>query len=137
MSKNFIKINVGGTIFSTLRSTLTKEPDSMLARMIDTKVPTETDSDGNIFIDRNGDIFKVILDFLRTGNLRIDSAGCSEEEIETEAEYFMLESLLQAIRVGRSDNGVSVQFLRAREEGFRGVPHWDVWRQRRRPAAAD
>ena len=75
MSKNFIKINVGGTIFSTLRSTLTKEPHSMLARMIDTKVPTETDSDGNIFIDRNGDVFKIILDFLRTGNLRIESAG--------------------------------------------------------------
>ena len=47
----------------------------MLARMIDTKVPTETDSDGNIFIDRNGDVFKIILDFLRTGNLRIESAG--------------------------------------------------------------
>ena len=57
MAKNFIRINVGGSLFSTLRSTLTKEPDSMLARMIDTKVPTETDSDGNIFIVVKPSIF--------------------------------------------------------------------------------
>ena len=106
MAKNFIRINVGGSLFSTLRSTLTKEPDSMLARIINTTVPTDTDHDGNIFIDRNGDIFKIIINFLRTGNLRIEGSGWSKEELEEEAEYFMLQSLLHAIRRGPKDDGV-------------------------------
>ena len=47
-----IKLNVGGTVYATSSMTLCQYPDSMLARMIEGDVPTETDAEGAIFIDR-------------------------------------------------------------------------------------
>ena len=75
MSNNIISVNVGGTIFTTSKSTLTKEPESMLARMVNTEVPTAKDSHGNIFIDRSPKIFEVILEFLRADHLSMDRMG--------------------------------------------------------------
>ena len=85
-NSNFIKINVGGTIISTLKGTLTKEPESMLARIINTKVPIDRDHEGNIFIDRCGEKFKLIIEFLRTGDLKLTNSSYTEEDIEKEPE---------------------------------------------------
>ena len=98
MVNNIISINVGGTIYTTTKSTLTKEPESMLARMVNTEVPTEKDPSGNIFIDRDPQAFSVILKFLRTDHLIMENSACSMKELEVEADYFMLDRLLQVIR---------------------------------------
>nr|XP_006819271.1 PREDICTED: BTB/POZ domain-containing protein KCTD6-like [Saccoglossus kowalevskii] len=77
-----VNLNVGGTLYSTTRSTLTRYPDTMLGAMFSGRMPSLKDAQGNYFIDRNGDMFKYILEFLRNGSLPedcIDSAALSVE----------------------------------------------------------
>ena len=49
---DIIKLNVGGVLFSTSRSTLQKDPDSMLAAMFSGRFKPMQDADGCFFIDR-------------------------------------------------------------------------------------
>lgn len=58
-------LNVGGVFFTTLKTTLTRFADSMLAVMFSGRHELQTDSRGAYFIDRNGTYFGYILEFLR------------------------------------------------------------------------
>ena len=60
-----IPLNVGGYHFVTTLSTLTKDKDSMLAAMFSGRHELDTDSEGRYFIDRDGEYFKEILNYLR------------------------------------------------------------------------
>lgn len=60
-----ISLNVGGVHYTTLKSTLQRYPDSMLAVMFSGRHGLQTDLHGAYFIDRNGTYFSHILDFLR------------------------------------------------------------------------
>ncbi|XP_012259917.2 BTB/POZ domain-containing protein KCTD9 isoform X1 [Athalia rosae] len=87
----WLTLNVGGKYFVTTRSTLTnKEPMSMLARMFtqgeDTEwriQPSERDENGAFLIDRSPTYFEPLLNYLRHGQLILDSninaAGVLEE----------------------------------------------------------
>lgn len=59
-----IRLNVGGRKYDVSRQTLLSYPDSMLTRLISDKF-SSTLVDGRFFIDRNGEIFSYILDYLR------------------------------------------------------------------------
>jgi len=103
MSGEVISLNVGGTIFVTSVATLTKDPDSMLASMFGATTelpPARKDGQGNYFIDRDPEAFRVILSFLRSASLSEDVAGL--EQLEVEADYFRLCGLLKIIRQRRS-----------------------------------
>ena len=50
---DIIKLNVGGSIFVTLRLTLTKNPESMLARMFESNLAPSEMIDGCYFLDRD------------------------------------------------------------------------------------
>lgn len=60
-----VSLNVGGVYFTTLRSTLLKYQNSMLAAMFSGRHEMQVDSRGASFIDRNGTYFGYILEFLR------------------------------------------------------------------------
>ncbi|KAJ1456444.1 hypothetical protein M885DRAFT_564088 [Pelagophyceae sp. CCMP2097] len=64
---DLVKLNVGGARFEASRAVLTKVEDSMLERMFGRcDAMLEADPlDGSNFIDRDGDLFGTILDFLR------------------------------------------------------------------------
>jgi hypothetical protein len=67
---DIIKLNVGGTLFTTTRATLIHNPDSMLAKMFDPALgmrAAATDANGAYFIDRTPEKFAVILTFLGSG----------------------------------------------------------------------
>src|SRR5690242_7992587 len=64
-STNLVEVNVGGTIFTTFVSTLTKHPSSMLAAMFSGRHPLVRDKEGRPFLDRNPELFKLILEYLR------------------------------------------------------------------------
>jgi hypothetical protein len=91
-----IELNVGGKYYATTLTTLHKFPDSMLARMFSGQFPTTQDKDGRYFIDRNGDAFGVILDFLRTGNLFIPPYLCKELILE-EAQFYCIDPLVSLL----------------------------------------
>ena len=66
-SDNFIKVNVGGTVFTTRRSTLMRVPDVYLARIAtgEGAKDEERDEAGNIYVDRDPQHFQYILNWLR------------------------------------------------------------------------
>jgi hypothetical protein len=72
ISRNKIKLNIGGKIFTTTVDTLTKEPASLFSSMFSGNFVVEPDKDGEIFIDRSYEYFHLILNFLRTGLFPID-----------------------------------------------------------------
>ncbi|EJK50613.1 hypothetical protein THAOC_30353 [Thalassiosira oceanica] len=66
-----IKFNAGGRLFETSRSLFDQHEETMLGRLI-----SETwleDSTKPIFIDRDGDIFAQVLNFLRYGSVTLPS----------------------------------------------------------------
>ena len=98
MSSHLISVNVGGSVFTTSKTTLTADPESMLAKMCLTDLPHERDSSGNIFLDRNPKAFEIILEFLRTGKIFHQGVDCTLEQLEVEADFYGLVGLLEMIR---------------------------------------
>ena len=94
-NSEFIRLNVGGKLFYTSKTTLTvSEPDSMLARMFsDRLTPCCKDEEGNYLIDRSPQYFEPILNFLRTGKLIIDP-GVNPLGVLEEARYYGMESII-------------------------------------------
>lgn len=60
-----VELNVGGTPFETARATLAQQPDSFLAGLVSGRHSVNRDKSGRIFIDRDGDQFRSIVNFLR------------------------------------------------------------------------
>ncbi|XP_065914493.1 uncharacterized protein [Dysidea avara] len=97
-----IVLDVGGTRYSTSRSTLTKYPESMLGVMFSGRHDLEPMkcSDGSFFIDRDGTHFRHILNYLRDGEEVIQCFPKSAEalrEILHEATYYQLEGLISTL----------------------------------------
>lgn len=108
-----IEINVGGTIYCTSVSTLTKYPNSYFASRFSGRFRTdlETDSKGRIFIDRDGGMFRHILNFLRTGRIflpeSMDQIHLYHALME-EAEFFILVDLSEIIK--ETTNRLSIEY---------------------------
>lgn len=91
---SIVHLNVGGTRFVALRSTLTKYPDSMLARMFSDgwKNGPAPMLDGAVFIDRSARLFEHVLEALRGSSSPSDyahwSRNCSETEWRDELIYY-------------------------------------------------
>lgn len=90
---NVIKLNVGGTHFTTRRATLCAYPDSMLGRMFaeENGALLDVDSDGCPFIDRDPTHFGAILNWLRTGYVELPGSVANVRALRLEAEYYMLD----------------------------------------------
>ncbi|CAJ0591185.1 unnamed protein product [Cylicocyclus nassatus] len=85
-----VKINVGGTIFETTISTLTRVDNSVLSAMVADRWRNQEE----IFVDRNPTHFAKILDYLRDGeNVVLPSDHDSREALRKEAEFYNLPGL--------------------------------------------
>jgi len=106
-SSTKIKLDVGGKIFSTSLTTLTSQPNSMLAAMFSGRHVLQKDDDGSIFIDRSGDLFGFILEWLRNPHLP-PSFKSNDEKLRViqEAHYFQLDNLLELLgaRIHKKQN---------------------------------
>lgn len=95
------ELNVGGRVFTTRRSTLTMEDGSMLANLFNERSAfDEIDRDpaGRVFLDRDGDSFAVVLDYLRrAGRLVGKHSADMLSRVREDAEYFGLQGLVAAI----------------------------------------
>lgn len=108
-----IKLNVGGTYFTTSRTTLNKFSDCMLAIMFSGisfhytsktlflrslgRHKIEKGDDGAYFIDRNPKYFEKILDYLRDGEIFLPTTKRECYELAKEANYYGLPSLVEAV----------------------------------------
>jgi len=89
--KQIIKLNVGGKIFTTSKSTLLSIKDTYFYSLVSSG-KWKPEEDGAFFIDRNPKHFDRILDFLRTGELDtrdINSYGM--EKLKKDCEYFIID----------------------------------------------
>ncbi|XP_057645317.1 BTB/POZ domain-containing protein KCTD1 isoform X2 [Chionomys nivalis] len=67
-----VHIDVGGHMYTSSLATLTKYPESRIGRLFDGTEPIVLDSlKQHYFIDRDGQMFRYILNFLRTSKLLI------------------------------------------------------------------
>eukprot|EP01113_Clastostelium_recurvatum_P032455 TRINITY_DN4175_c0_g1_i4.p1 TRINITY_DN4175_c0_g1~~TRINITY_DN4175_c0_g1_i4.p1 ORF type:complete len:426 (-),score=112.81 TRINITY_DN4175_c0_g1_i4:34-1311(-) len=108
-SRDWVTLNVGGRIFSTTRSTLTRHSDSMLATMFGEHWNSSRDAAGSYLIDRTPEYFAPILNFLRCGILVIDD-GVNPEGVLQEATFFNITPIMERL-VGLVDR-------RAKKDAF-------------------
>lgn len=92
-----MSLNVGGSVYRTSLSTLRRYPDSMLGAMFRGDLPTVRDKQGNYFIDRDGTLFRYILNFLRTSELTLPCDFKETELLRKEADFYQIEPLLQCL----------------------------------------
>lgn len=98
--KKWVTLNVGGSYFTTKRSTIIKQshPSSPLNRMLSNSTHVEFDRDerGAIRIDRDPIYFQVILNFMRHGHL-VPTRDTTEEGLLIEAKYYCVPNLIKYI----------------------------------------
>ncbi|KNC50474.1 BTB/POZ domain-containing protein [Thecamonas trahens ATCC 50062] len=100
LANSWLRLNVGGQIITTSRTTLTMDGESVLARMFapDTEERFEhaRDESGAILIDRDPRYFLPLLNYLRTSTVIIDP-GTAREGVYEEAVFFGVTSLATAL----------------------------------------
>ncbi|CAJ0582429.1 unnamed protein product, partial [Mesorhabditis spiculigera] len=94
-AEQIINLNVGGRRFSTSKHTLTWIPDSFFTCLVSGRIPTVKDEMGAIFIDRDPDVFRVILNYLRTKQVDLSSVNVST--LKHEAQFFGLAPLVRRL----------------------------------------
>lgn len=105
-----VELNVGGQLYTTSLPTLLKDPDSLLSAMFSGKQKIPRDSRGRFFIDRDGILFRYILDYLRNSKLSLPENFNERERLLGEAEFFRLKGIIKAlqreqdrVKTGRGD----------------------------------
>ncbi|KAI1693043.1 BTB/POZ domain-containing protein [Ditylenchus destructor] len=71
-NSDWVRLNVGGKVFQTSKDTLSRYPESFLAYLANGVLPSDKDETGAFLIDRDPHHFRVILNYLRNGELVMD-----------------------------------------------------------------
>ena len=108
----YVKLNVGGRLFSTSIDTLTKHESTFMSAMFSGRMDVVADLDGYILIDRCGKHFEFILNFLRDEDPLYVAAHLADKtelelhEILKEAKFFCIQSLCVAVeqRIALNNN---------------------------------
>lgn len=97
-SQRIVRLNVGGVHFDTSRETLLFESGTLFHRLLEepglsTSFPVvgaQRDADGRIFIDRDPELFRLLLQGMR-GSLNVPMLSAAQREtLLAEAQYFQL-----------------------------------------------
>ncbi|XP_034412057.1 BTB/POZ domain-containing protein KCTD1 isoform X3 [Cyclopterus lumpus] len=103
-----VHIDVGGHMYTSSLATLTKFPESRIGRLFDGTEPIVLDSlKQHYFIDRDGHMFRYILNFLRTSKLLIPDDFKDYSLLYEEARYFQLQPMLAELESWRQDQELS------------------------------
>ncbi|XP_018607382.1 BTB/POZ domain-containing protein KCTD12-like [Scleropages formosus] len=95
-----VELNVGGQVYITRYSTLTSLPDSFLGEMFTQKNPKglARDTKGRFFVDRDGFLFRYILDYMRDQQLVLPDHFPERGRLQREAEFFNLPELVKMLQ---------------------------------------
>ncbi|CAL1582806.1 unnamed protein product [Knipowitschia caucasica] len=97
-SAGTITLNVGGFLYTAHRTTLSKHLGSFLEELANGKKPVQhTDSMGNPFIDRDGPVFRHVLNYLRTGELQLPDDFREAGLLRKEADFYRLSELVNLV----------------------------------------
>ncbi|XP_034037918.1 BTB/POZ domain-containing protein KCTD16-like [Thalassophryne amazonica] len=96
-----IELNVGGQVYYTRQSTLTSFPNSLLGRLFSNKKGSSNDLSrdlrGRYFLDRDGFLFRYVLDYLRDKQVVLPDHFPERGRLKREAEYFQLPELTKLL----------------------------------------
>lgn len=94
-----IELNVGGQVYITRYSTLTSVPGSLLGEMFSRKSAKglARDTKGRFFVDRDGFLFRYILDYMRDQQLVLPDHFPERGRLQREAEFFNLPELVKLL----------------------------------------
>jgi len=116
-----VHIDVGGSIYTSSLETLTRFPESKLARMFNGSVPIVLDTlKQHYFIDRDGEMFRYVLNYLRTQRLVVPSEFTEFEQLYEEARYYELAGMLKDLENIKRSKDISKAVREIKTE--RGVP---------------
>lgn len=101
---DWIRLNVGGTIFETSRSTLTSDSDSILSRMFEPNSnlpPATVTKEGVYQLDADPSSFEVVLNWLRYRTLILGDHKV--EDVFPIVDYFGLGELRQRLEEAKKE----------------------------------
>ena len=113
---DIIQLNVGGVPYTTTRSTLCRYPESMLCAMFSRRHDCKVDDRGCVFIDRDGSMFKYILNFLRSGKLSFPDGFRDRNHLAVEADYFQIQPLVHELNAGDRKTVHLIEIVESRIE---------------------
>ncbi|CAG8696357.1 3530_t:CDS:2 [Dentiscutata erythropus] len=90
-------LNVGGVKYETYRSTLIKYPETLLGVMFSSRNEAllHPTNKNEYFFDRNGEAFRYIMTFYRTGKTHYENNPLvTESELNAELDYFQIPSIV-------------------------------------------
>ncbi|KAH9259402.1 hypothetical protein BASA81_002445 [Batrachochytrium salamandrivorans] len=98
-ASNPVKLNVGGTYFSTSVGNLTREPNTFFAAMFSGRWEIKINpKDDAIFIDRDPTMFATIINYLRTRKIVLGNLTLTQREtLYEEADFYQIASLLDQL----------------------------------------
>ncbi|KAK7922872.1 hypothetical protein WMY93_009774 [Mugilogobius chulae] len=101
-----IELNVGGQVYYTRQVTLTSFPNSLLGKLFSNKKGSSNDLSkdfrGRYFIDRDGFLFRYVLDYLRDKQVVLPDHFPERGRLKREAEYFQLPDLVKLVSLEES-----------------------------------
>ncbi|KAF5735794.1 BTB/POZ domain-containing protein [Tripterygium wilfordii] len=126
-----IMLNVGGTLFETTVSTLESGGSDSLLASLANRPSHESEP---VFIDRDPEIFAVLLSLLRSNRLPSTARRFSKQELNDEALYYGIESRLRSAMSPAQLSGIDasiVATIRPAAEGissaFTAIDDGSVW----------
>lgn len=90
-------------MYTTTLNTITRDPNSMLGIMFSGRQKIAQDSKGNYFIDRDGALFRYVLNFLRSWELCLPQSFDDFEQLSVEADFYQVDDLIKALQILRED----------------------------------
>lgn len=101
-----VELNVGGQVYVTRLETLTAVPNSLLWTKFTKGSPGDLpkDSKGRFFFDRDGFLFRYILDYLRDSEIFLPEFFKERRRLQREADYFQLPELSRRLAAVSKDS---------------------------------
>lgn len=99
-SSEIVELNVGGVHYTTTLTSLKSEKTSLLHEIFTNLEENGIkDSKGRIFLDRDGVLFRYVLDYLRDKQITLPEGFRERIRLRKEAEYFRLDSMVECMRL--------------------------------------
>jgi len=111
-----IRLNIGGRKYATTFSTLSSKGENFFTKMIlnheSNTIKSTLDETGAYFVDRNGELFGEILDYLRNGEFSIGRINSTQKrKLITELDFYGIP--LPKVMNLAADNKVKVLLIQA------------------------
>lgn len=107
-----VELNVGGVLHTTSLDTLAKVDGSLLAEWFtggEQNCQLLRDGQNRLFVDRDGQLFRFVLEYLRTGLPVYPESKYDRMRLATEAEFYRLPGLQSALTTAVTNGNCSCE----------------------------